>query len=96
MRFEWDETKNSINKRKHGLSFAAAAEVFQDPFAVTLADPSPATEERLWTIGRLRSLVVAVIVHVDREETDEAIIRIISARKATPRERTLYEEKSQK
>lgn len=96
MRFEWDEAKSNVNRKKHGLSFTAAGEVFHDPFAVTLPDPSAATEERLWTLGRLRSLVVAVVVHIDREEAGESIIRIISARKATPRERRLYEEKSER
>ena len=96
MSFEWDEGKNKINRRKHGLSFTAAVEVFQDPFAMTVADPSAGIEERWWTIGRLRTLVVAVVVHVDREETGETIVRIISARKTTARERRLYEEESER
>lgn len=48
-------------------------------------------EERLWTIGRVASLAILVVVHT-RSDDGEEVIRIISARKATPRERKFYEE----
>ena len=91
MRFEWDERKNRQNRRRHRLSFEIAAEVFADPFCLTILDQVVDGEERYWTLGRVASIVL-VVVHTIRDEQDEEIIRLISARKATPRERRLYEE----
>lgn len=95
MRFEWDENKSRLNRKKHGISFALAKEVFTDPFCLTLSDPTVQGDERFWTIGRLENLVIVVVVHTTRDEHGEEITRIISARKATPRERTYYEEADQ-
>lgn len=92
MRFEWDEKKNRENYRKHGIRFEMAAEVFRDPFALTIADRTIEGEERLWTLGRVANLTILVVIHTVIAETDDDLIRIISARKATPRERRLYEE----
>jgi uncharacterized DUF497 family protein len=92
MRFEWDENKNRSNRKKHGISFALAKEVFADPFCLTIPDSTVRGDERFWTIGRLENLVIVVVVHATRDERGEEITRIISARKATPRERTYYEE----
>ena len=50
LKWLWDEEKNQINQRKHGLSFEAAQYVFADPFAVSLPDPYP-HEERWRTVG---------------------------------------------
>jgi uncharacterized protein len=92
MVFEWDETKNRRNRKKHGISFELAQEVFFDPLCLTIADPSSSAEERYWAIGRLPNLVVLVVVHTVRFRGGEELIRIISARRATRRERTFYEE----
>lgn len=92
MRFDWDETKNRRNQVNHKLSFETAIEVFDDPFAFTIPDRQQDSEERLWTVGRLRSLVVVVVVHTSIGEDDELVVRLISARRATPQERKLYEE----
>jgi len=92
MRFEWDEAKNRRNKTIHKLSFEAAIEVFADPFAFTIPDRYQDSEERLWTVGRLRNLVITVVVHTSRDDNGEVVIRLISARRATPQERELYEE----
>jgi uncharacterized DUF497 family protein len=92
MRFEWDEHKNRENLRKHGIPFEIAAEVFADPFCLAIDDQMAGGEQRFWTIGRLENLTILVVVHTAREENDEEVIRIISARKATPRERRFYEE----
>lgn len=91
MRFEWDDEKSRRNRRKHGISFSLAAEVFADPFCLTIEDSAVAGEQRFWTIGRLENLVIVVVVHSLRDELGEEIIRIISARKATPTERSFYE-----
>ncbi len=92
MRFEWNAEKSRQNHKKHGISFEIASEVFADPFCLTIPDRTIGREERFWTIGRLENLVVLVAVHTTRDERGEEIVRIISARKATPRERRFYEE----
>ena len=91
MRFEWDENKNRENRKKHGVSFEIAMEVFDDPFSLTSQDRIVEGEERLWTLGRVEDLNIFV-VHTVVDERDEEVIRIISARKTTPRERAFYEE----
>ena len=92
MRFEWDEAKSRHNRQKHGISFEVAKEAFSDPFCLTIRDSSRSDEERFWTMGRLENLVIVVIVHTMRDEGGEEVTRVISARKATPRERRFYEE----
>lgn len=92
MRFEWDEKKSRLNRNKHGVSFEIAAEAFSDPFCLTIPDRAVHDEERFWTIGRLENLVILVVVHTTRDEQGDEVTRIISARKATPRERRFYEE----
>jgi len=85
--FEWDESKARANLRKHGVDFADAATMFDDNQAVTVADDDP-EEERYVTIGMDalgRVLVVAYTMQGER-------IRIISARRATKRERVEYEQ----
>ena len=89
MEFEWDERKARTNLRKHRVDFADAATVFEDRRAVTVADED-ADEERCVTIGMDalgRELVVIYTVRGER-------IRIISARRATRRERANYEKQS--
>lgn len=92
MRFTWDEEKNASNLAKHGVSFERATLVFDDPRAISLLDDYD-LEERWLTIGLVNGVVVVVVVHTVQEphnENDEEI-RIISARKATRREREIYE-----
>lgn len=90
MRFEWDSAKDKENTRKHGISFLTATQAFSDPFSITIEDRVVETEQRLWTIGRLQNQSVVVIVHTDVFKEEE-IVRIVSARRATPRERRAYE-----
>lgn len=92
MRFAWDDAKSLSNRRKHGISFEVASQVFADPFCVVLRDCNVGHEDRFWAIGVLRNLVVAVVVHTVSGQEGEDIVRIISARKATPAERRFYEE----
>lgn len=92
MRFEWDEKKNRLNRKKHGILFQLAKEAFADPFRLLIADQAVEGEERFWTIGRLENLAIIVVVHTTREEKGEEVVRIISARKAVPKERRFYEE----
>src|SRR5437764_13698620 len=92
MIIEWDDEKERRNRAKHEISFDAAALVFADPFAITKFDRIVADEERWQTVGMSTGLAVLLVVHTEREESDEEIIRIISARRATRTERREYEE----
>jgi uncharacterized protein len=92
LRFEWDEKKNRANLKHHGIDFTAASNVFDDPFHVTLPDRFVQDEERFWTIGRAKNAVIVVVVHTARDENNELVVRLISARGATRTERKLYEE----
>ena len=87
MRFEWDPVKAASNRRKHGVSFEEAAECFEDPFALVLDEPR--SSDRLILIGASRRRRLVFTVYVER---DAAVIRIISARRVTARERRHYEE----
>lgn len=92
MRFEWDEAKNESNRRKHGIRFELAVEVFDDPMAVSVRDREVEGEERWQRIGLVRDLRLIVVAHAFRDKFGVEITRIISARKATASERRLYEE----
>jgi len=85
--FEWDPSKAASNKRKHGVSFEEAAECFQDPLAMILEEPRYPDRSILIGSSKRRRLVLTVFV-----ERDAAVIRIVSARRATVRERRKYEE----
>ena len=91
MRWIWDETKNRANKRRHRLGFETAQLVFDDPLAVTVADPY-LKEQRWRTIGEIESVIFIVVHTWPDHETGIEAGRIISARKATPSERRNYEE----
>jgi uncharacterized DUF497 family protein len=95
MYFEWDDKKNRQNLLKHEIRFETAALVFDDPFALTRADEHPDDEERWVTLGTAGAGAVLFVVHTWRKREGEEIIRIISARNATPRERRRYEEAHQ-
>lgn len=91
MIYEWDPKKAKSNLRKHGVSFDEAASVFLDPLAVTFPDPDdPGEEFREITIGHSARQRVVFLSHTQRGERT----RLISARKATRRERKQYEESS--
>jgi len=85
MSFEWDQDKADSNVRKHGVNFADAVGAFDDPRALTRADPDPG-EDRFVTLGRGFLDRVLVVAWTWRGER----IRIISARAATANERRLY------
>lgn len=90
IRIEWDEAKNSSNKRKHGVSFEEAETVFYDDWAILVEDDDPdEPEERFLLLGMSASMRTLVVCHCFRE--DDQIIRIISARRADRQERRDYE-----
>jgi uncharacterized DUF497 family protein len=86
--FAWDERKNRINKQKHGVSFGTASLVFDDPYQLTRQDREVEGEPRWQTIGIVNGLHVLLVAHTVSE--DEEVVRILSARKATRRERSMY------
>lgn len=90
MVFAWDPKKNRLNRRKHGVSFESAVRVFQDPGAVSYIERIVDGEERWHTLGLAGNVVVLLVIHAVEEENGEEKIRIISARKADSRERSLY------
>jgi uncharacterized DUF497 family protein len=95
VRWIWDQAKAAANHSKHGLSFETAVLVFDDPFHASKLDPHP-DGDRWQTIG-LVGPVLLFVIHtwpVGNSEEDEGVGRIISARKATARERKVYEEGS--
>ncbi|MDQ6800057.1 MAG: BrnT family toxin [Acidobacteriota bacterium] len=87
MTFEWDDEKRHTNLRKHAVEFADAVSAFEDDNAITLRDEDSEGEERFVTLARDAFGRVLVVVYTWREEK----IRLISARKATRRERKQYE-----
>lgn len=90
MVFECDPDKAAANLRKHKVSFAEAASVFLDPLALTFSDPDHSEEEdRAITIGLSPKQRVLFVSHCERGDR----IRIISARKATRKERLQYEQR---
>jgi uncharacterized DUF497 family protein len=92
MRFEWDPTKNEANKRKHGVSFEEAREVFDDPLQISILDHRFTYFEERWiTIGQTQSARLVVTAHLYFDDQGEEVIRIISARGATNNERKQYE-----
>ena len=92
MQFVWDEKKNRLNLAKRKISFETAMLVSDDLRAVSRPDRVEAGEERWQTLGLADGMVVLLVAHTWREEHGEEVIRIISARKATPHERRIYEE----
>ena len=89
MDFEWDPKKAEANERSHNVSFSEASTVFGDRLAVTFSDPDHSFDEyRFLTFGVSRTGRLLVVSHVEREGR----VRIISARRATRRERRIYED----
>jgi hypothetical protein len=89
MRLAWDDAKAQENVRKHGVSFEEAATVFADENARMKHDPDHSREEdRFILLGFSAKLRLLLVCHAYRE--NDEMIRIISARKATPNERRQY------
>jgi uncharacterized DUF497 family protein len=86
--FEWDSRKARSNLAKHGVGFQEVSTIFGDPLSLTIPDPEHSlSEKRYITVGRAFSGKLLVVVHTERGDN----IRIISARRASRRERKFYE-----
>jgi uncharacterized DUF497 family protein len=93
--FEWDEAKNLSNERKHGIRFEQAVLAFLDPLVISRKDRVKGGEDRWQTFGRVEGLLLLLVAHTVRnEDPREEVIRIISARRATPKERRKYEDEN--
>ncbi len=87
--FEWDSRKARSNFSKHRITFEEASTIFADPSSITIPDPDHSmTERRHVTMGRAFDGKMFVVVHTERDDN----IRIISARRASRKERRFYEE----
>ena len=91
IKFEWDAAKAAANERKHGISFEEAKSVFYDEFAIQFYDSenSELEEDRFLMLGLSSESKILLVCHCERDSGN--IIRIISARKATKKERKFYE-----
>ena len=88
MRFEWDGNKAASNLVKHKVSFEEAVTVFYDPLAATFDDPDYSRREGRWiTVGYSSANRLLVVCHTERRGS----VRLISARRATRRERSRHE-----
>jgi uncharacterized DUF497 family protein len=88
--FEWSQAKARSNLRKHGVSFEEAKSVFYDEYARQFFDEDHSKdEERFILLGKSNRSRILIVCHCERETGD--IIRIISARRATAKERKFYE-----
>ena len=95
LRFQGDETKNTANQNKQGVSFQEARSVFYDDRAVLISDPDGSRDEdRFLLLGLSGSLRTLVVCHCYRQR--DSVIRIISARRAERTERLSYEGRSKK
>lgn len=88
MRFTWDEKKATRNLRKHGVSFDEAATCFEDPAGCYLRNEAPSYEDRLILIAFSAKRRLLFVVHA---EVGRDSIRIVSARKASPAQRRIYD-----
>jgi uncharacterized DUF497 family protein len=91
LNFEWDPQKAARNLAKHGISFQEAESVFGDPLGRITTDPRHSIEEdRCVLLGLSSARRLLTVMFVDRSEA----VRLISARRATPRERRDYEKET--
>ncbi|AVH73392.1 BrnT family toxin [Nostoc sp. 'Lobaria pulmonaria (5183) cyanobiont'] len=88
MEFEWDKNKNQQNIHKHGISFEEATEIFDGVVFTSIDERYNYEEIREISIGSIQGVVIITVAHTDRNGK----IRLISARKATPKERRTYYE----
>ncbi len=92
--FEWDTKKATSNYKKHAVAFEVAVSVFKDKRAVSIYDENHSDSEERWiTIGLDEVTRILVVIHTYLIfSNDSCSVRIISARKATPKEIMMYEE----
>lgn len=93
MPYVWDDEKNRINRAKHGIRFEVAVRAFDDPFIVSRYQGYENGEHRYHVIALVDGVTILFVVFTDRKVgLGEKVTRIISARRAEPAERRIYEE----
>lgn len=93
LRFEWDTEKEKINIAKHRLNFIDACYVFSDIYQLNLFDDGHSDDEERWiVIGEIPVMKIIIVIHTIQQGqyAEESRVRIISARKATRKEREAY------
>ena len=90
IKFSWDESKNKSNRKKHGIWFEEAQQVFDDSNAILYFDKNHSNEEDRYILLGVSSARLLVVIHC---QVNNKIIRIISARKATKKEEDAYEKR---
>jgi len=97
MKFEWDKNKEKINIQKHGVTFEQASFVFTDQFALNRFDDEHSEDEDRWVLlGKSLNETLLLVVHTFRDNDGIEFVRIISARKATKKEKKVYQKRCQK
>ena len=94
--FEWDDVQANTNERKHGVPFDDAMLVFADPYALVEQDRIEGGELRWQSLGLVGGVVLLLVAHTVRNEGEDEVIRIISARKASRKERVRYDQNRKK
>ena len=98
IRFEWDEAKNLSNQRKHGVGFEEATQVFLDPLYVSVKERIEDGEQRWQTFGEVDGCLLMIVAHTVKEEDavrgPREVVRIITARHATRKEKQRYEDEN--
>jgi hypothetical protein len=98
MRFQWDQIKAAGNRRKHGIPFEEACTIFSDASILTVHDEKHSWKDERWaSMGMSITGRILVVIHSwpQPDESDEEVVRIISARRANGHERTTYLERKQ-
>ena len=88
MEFEWDDTKNRANIRKHGVSFEIARRIFEGSYLTRLDERRDYGEPRYISVGEVDGVAIIVVAHTKRSGR----IRLISARPASRKERQAWYE----
>jgi uncharacterized DUF497 family protein len=83
LRFEWDPAKARTNQQKHGATFEDAMHVFDDPHALFDQDRTEAGELRWQVLGFAGGVALLLVAHTVREEGQDEVVRLISARRAS-------------
>lgn len=91
MKFEWHEQKNRLNIQKHKISFEIAMLAFSDPLQMSIQDRFENGEERWQTLGMVQGQLLLLVAHTIQDSESGEVIRLISARRADPKERRRYE-----
>lgn len=90
--FEWDESKNKSNQKKHQISFETALHIFKDPFLLSKQDRFESGEYRWQALGMVAGQMLILVAHTSNFKEFTEVIRMISARKATAQEKKVYEQ----